>query len=56
LYGLLAFNDFCFQQVSVDGVLTFDLPDNVDSSYLIAPFYADIDTRGTGTVYYRSVV
>lgn len=42
-------------QISTDGFLTFEDPRvfSLETISIIAPFFADIDTRGLGNVYYR---
>ncbi len=42
-------------QMGTDGLLAFEDPRvfSVETISIIAPFFADIDTRGMGNVYYR---
>ncbi len=37
------------KQIGINGVLAFDDP----NQSIIAPLFVDVDTRGTGNVYYR---
>ena len=62
---LHSYNTFCMlcAQINDNGVISFGDPYNVrtplsfplrsSSSMLIAPYWADVDTRGIGDIYYR---
>ena len=53
---------FILKQVNDNGVISFNSPYNVrtplslplsGSDQIIAPYWADVDTRGTGQIFYR---
>ena len=54
--------DKCFTQINDNGVISFSSPYNVrtplslplsGSDQIIAPYWADADTRGIGQIFYR---